>query len=286
MSIVVENLSYTYRPGTPWAVPALDRVNLTVAYGERLALVGGTGSGKSTLIQHLNGLLRPVAGRVLVDGADIWAKGYDRRALRRKVALAFQFPEQQVFEPTVRDDVAYGPRMLGLPEKEVAERVATALAAVDLAPDLLDRSPFELSGGQLRRVALAGILALEPKVLILDEPTAGLDPRGRRRLLGAVARWQEERDLTIIFVSHNMDEVAQIARRVVVMDQGRVVLDGAPRELFARGEELQRFGLGVPVMAQLMTALRRQGWDVPPAAMDTAEAEDIIVGKVAAAGPC
>lgn len=285
MSIVIENLSYTYRPDTPWAVTALDGVNLSVTYGERLALVGGTGSGKSTLIQQLNGLLRPTGGRVLVDGVDIWSKGYDRRSLRRKIALAFQFPEQQVFEPTVRDDVAYGPRMLGLPEGEVAERVATAVAAVDLSPDLLDRSPFELSGGQLRRVALAGILALDPQVLILDEPTAGLDPRGRRRLLEAVARWHRERNLTIIFVSHNMDEVARIAQRVVVMDQGRVAMDGSPRELFARGEDLQRFGLGVPVMAQLMAALRRCGWDVPAAALDTAEAEDIIAGKVAATGP-
>lgn len=263
MSIVLENLSYVYSPGTPWTTRALDDVSLEIQDGEIIGLIGHTGSGKSTLIQHFNGLLRPTTGSVRVQGIQV-EKGVNLRPLRQKVGLVFQYPEHQLFEETVAVDVAFGLKNAGLASAQIPPRVARALADVGLEYDVFkDRSPFELSGGQMRRVAIAGVLALEPEVLILDEPTAGLDPQSRRDLLAHLRTVQEERGFTLILVSHSMDEVASLARRILVMDKGRIYTQGTPGEIFRRGEELRSIGLDVPPLTQLMLALRAKGHDLP-----------------------
>lgn len=238
---------------------ALRGVTLRIAAGEIVGIIGPTGSGKSTLIQHFNGLLRPTSGIVRIAGEDLWAPRTDQRRARQRVGLVFQFPEYQLFEDTVRRDVAYGPRNLGLPEPEIKDRVDEALRAVGLDPTRFgDRSPFSLSGGEMRRAALAGVLAMRPQVLVLDEPTAGLDPRGKDALLDRVAVLHRQ-GLTIVLVTHSMDEVARLARRVVVMDAGRVMGDGPPREIFALEDDLRRIGLDLPQPARLVRMLRRQG---------------------------
>jgi energy-coupling factor transport system ATP-binding protein len=256
------DLHHTYLPGTPMQAPALRGVTLRIGAGESVGILGPTGSGKSTLIQHFNALLRPTAGTVRVAGEDLWAPGADRRRARERIGLVFQFPEYQLFEETVRGDVAYGPRNLGLGEDEIAERVDTALRAVGIAPErFADRSPFALSGGEMRRVALAGILAMRPQVLVLDEPTAGLDPRGKEELLDQIGALHR-RGFTLVVVSHTMDEIVRLARRVVVIFDGRIVFDGATADAFARAEELRGWGLGLPQVAQLIRRLRERGLEV------------------------
>lgn len=257
--IECQEVTYTYLRGTPMEAEALRGVTVRIAAGEIVGIIGPTGSGKSTLIQHFNGLLRPTSGAVRIAGEDLWAPRTDRRRARQRVGLVFQFPEYQLFEDTVRRDVAYGPRNLGLPESDVEARVDEALRAVGLDPRRFgDRSPFTLSGGEMRRTALAGVLAMRPQVLVLDEPTAGLDPRGKEELLDRVKALHRQ-GLTIVLVTHSMDEVARMAQRVVVMDAGRVLADGLPRAIFAREDDLRRIGLDLPQAARLVRLLRRQG---------------------------
>lgn len=264
MSIVIEHLNYVYMTGGPYETKALSDVNLTIHDGEFIGLIGHTGSGKSTLVQHLNGLIMPTSGRVLVDGMDLADKGTDRRAVRQRVGLVFQYPENQLFEETVEKDIAFGPKNLGLDDAEIDRRVRDAMRRVALDYDRLhDRSVFELSGGQMRRVAIAGVLAMEPQVLVLDEPCAGLDPRGREEILGLIRKLHEEAGTTIVMVSHSMDDVASLAERVIVMNHGELVMDGAPRDVFACGEELRGMGLDVPQAVQLAGKLRERGFDIP-----------------------
>lgn len=269
MRMILDHVSFTYQPGTPFATDALKDINVTVEQGEYLALIGHTGSGKSTLIQHINGLMKPTAGQVLCendDGTrnDINEKGYNRRELRRHVGMVFQYPENQLFEETIFKDVAFGPKNLGLDKEEIDRRVPEALRKVGLDPDQLrDRSPFELSGGQMRRVAIAGVLAMKPDMLILDEPAAGLDPASREEMLQLIGRLHEE-GTTIVMVSHNMDDVARWAGRIVVMHRGTVAMDGTPEQVFSRAEELEKMGLDVPQACRLSILLRQAGFDFPP----------------------
>ena len=264
MSIVIEHLNYVYMQGGPYETKALNDVSLTINDGEFIGLIGHTGSGKSTLVQHLNGLIMPSSGRVLVDGLDLADKNTDRRAIRRRVGLVFQYPENQLFEETVAKDIAFGPKNLGLDEAEIDRRVRTAMRRVALDYDkIAERSVFELSGGQMRRVAIAGVLAMEPQTLVLDEPCAGLDPRGREEILGLISDLHRESGATIVMVSHSMDDVAALAERVIVMNHGGVVMDGTPREVFAKGEELRAIGLDVPQAVELAQKLREKGFDIP-----------------------
>ncbi|HLO03301.1 MAG TPA: energy-coupling factor transporter ATPase [Symbiobacteriaceae bacterium] len=266
MPITFEAVSYTYNPGTPLAWKALDGVSLSIPDGSFYGIIGPTGSGKSSLIQQMNGLLLPTAGRVLVDGLDLTTKRLDLRQVRQKVGLVFQYPEAQLFGETVYEDVAFGPRNLGLPAAEVDRRVRESLRAVRLPEEFLNRSPFGLSGGQARRVALAGVLAMEPNYLILDEPTAGLDPVGREEILSLV-QFLNQTGKTVILVSHSMDDVANLAQQVIVMHQGKVAMQGAPVELFARRAELEAIGLGVPAAADLVDRLQARGWALPGGAV-------------------
>jgi energy-coupling factor transport system ATP-binding protein len=277
VTIQIDGLSYTYAPGTPLAVTALSEVNLRVADGEFLGLIGHTGSGKSTLIQHLNGLIKPPPGKVIVDGIDLGARRTNLRAVRQRVGLVFQYPEHQIFEETVFDDIAFGPRNLRHSALEVEDRVREAMASVGLEYETLkDRSPLELSGGQLRRVAIAGVLAMRPKTLILDEPTAGLDPRGRDDILSRVVSLRTELGLTVILVSHHLEELAPLVDRLAVLDRGRVVLDGPPREVFTQGDLLRSIGLDVPAVTSLVHYLRAQGLPLEGEALSVEEACDIL----------
>jgi energy-coupling factor transport system ATP-binding protein len=269
--IVAHNLSYTYLPG-PLALAALADVSLEIARGSCVAIIGVTGSGKSTLVQHFNGLLRPTAGTLTVDGLDLTAPGLDLRALRRRVGMLFQMPEAQLFAPTVLADVAFGPRQAGLNLPEARARAIAALEQVGLPPATYAmRSPFELSGGQKRRAALAGVLALDPSVLVLDEPTVGLDAPGRAEFYTHVRRAQRERGVTLVLVSHDMAEVAALADWLVVLHAGQLVAQGPPNELFAEGERLSAWGLAAPPLADLLGQLRRAGLPLPPD-LDTVEA--------------
>jgi len=273
-----EHLTHIYGRGTPLETQALTDVSLTIAAGEFVGIIGATGSGKSTLVQHFDGLLRPTAGHVYLDGSDIHARGVDRRRLRQQVGLLFQYPEQQLFEETVSADVAFGPRNLGLDDDEVRVRVRRALTLVGLDPDRFGpRSPFELSGGEMRRAALAGVLSMEPRMLILDEPTAGLDPTGRREILGHVSRLHRERGLAIVLITHSMDAVARLAGRVLVLDRGRLVAEGGPREIFADPARLQALGLGVPQMTLLAQRLRERGLSIRPDILTVGEARTAVL---------
>jgi energy-coupling factor transport system ATP-binding protein len=261
MLIQVENLVHVYGSGTPLAHAALRGVSLEIGPGERVGIVGRTGSGKSTLVQHLAGLLKPTSGRVLLDG--IVAHARSSATQRRKIAIAFQYPEHQIFEHTVLREVAFGPRNLGLGKDEIAARVAWALEMVGLdIEEMGERVPFTLSGGEMRRVALASALAMRPEVLILDEPTAGLDPQGRRELLAQVRRWQEEVGMMLILVSHDLDELARVVERVVLLDDGQVAADGPARQVLSDGPLLYAAGLDVPQPVALLQVLREAGWDV------------------------
>ena len=283
MSIVIEHLNYVYMQGGPYETKALDDVSLTIHDGEFVGLIGHTGSGKSTLVQHLNGLILPTSGKITVDGMDLADKNTDKRAIRRRVGLVFQYPENQLFEETVAKDIAFGPKNLGLDEAEIDRRVRTAMRRVALDYDKLSqRSVFELSGGQMRRVAIAGVLAMEPQTLVLDEPCAGLDPKGREEILGLISDLHRESGATIVMVSHSMDDVAALAERVIVMNHGKVTMDGTPREVFSRGEELRAIGLDVPQAVELAQKLREKGFDVPEGIYKIEEvraAVEAIVGK-------
>ena len=263
MPIEIKLLELIYMPGSPFETKALDDVTLTIGDGEFVGLIGHTGSGKSTLVQHLNGLMKPDHGSVIVDGMDVSDKNTDLREIRRRVGLVFQYPEHQLFEETVRKDVSFGPRNLGCSEQEIEERVVKACHQVGLSDEKLDMSPFDLSGGNKRRVAIAGVLAMRPRVLVLDEPTAGLDPRGRNELLELIRGLHDEEGNTIVMVSHSMDDISALAQRIIVMNEGRVAMDGTPREVFAHPQELVDMHLGVPAAAQLAMELRKRGYNLP-----------------------
>ncbi|MBP3637337.1 MAG: energy-coupling factor transporter ATPase [Clostridia bacterium] len=264
MPIQLINVTHTYSEGSAFQATAINNVNLTIEDGEFIAVIGHTGSGKSTLVQHLNGLLKPTSGQILIDGEDLNGEKTDRRRIRQKVGLVFQYPEYQLFEETVAKDIAFGPKNLGLTDEEIDQRVRRAMAHVHLDYDkYAQRSPFELSGGQMRRVAIAGVLAMEPKVLILDEPTAGLDPKGRDRILSMVQELHAQGGVTVIMVSHSMDDVARLASRLVVMSKGELVATGTPREIFRQVEMMESIGLGVPEAAKLCALLREKGISLP-----------------------
>lgn len=260
--IRVDNLTHTYGVGTPFQRSAVEGLSLDIRRGEFLGIIGHTGSGKSTLIQHLNGLLKPSSGTIYLDGADIWAEPKKIRSVRFRVGLVFQYPEYQLFEDTVRKDVAFGPKNMGLDAREVERRVLAAIEAVGLDESVLDKSPFALSGGQKRRVAIAGVMAMEPEVLILDEPTAGLDPRGRESILQLLREYHEKRGSTVVLVSHSMEEIARNAQRIIVLSGGGVCMEGTPAEVFARADELEAVGLDVPQSTKIAAALRRRGMAV------------------------
>ncbi|NPV54036.1 MAG: energy-coupling factor transporter ATPase [Firmicutes bacterium] len=278
MSIKVENVSHIYMPGTPFEAVALDDVSVSIEDGEFVGLIGETGSGKSTLVQHFNGLLKPTRGKVYIDDIDLSSRDTKMKDIRRKVGLVFQYPEHQLFEETVYGDVAFGPRNLGLSEDEVESRVRWSLGIVGLDyEEVKDRSPFELSGGQMRRVAIAGVLAMQPKTLVLDEPAAGLDPRGRDDILGQIKRLHTELELTIVLVSHNMEDVAELVGRLIVMKRGKIAIDGPTREVFKRAEELRGMGLGIPQVTELMRELARRGWHVRTDVLTVDEAKDELL---------
>ena len=273
-------LTHIYSQGTPFEHVALDRIDLTVEAGEYLAVIGRTGSGKSTLIQHLNGLLKPTSGQVLFEGEDIWSSKERTRQVRFQVGLVFQYPEYQLFEETVYKDIAFGPKNMKLDEAEVDRRVRQAARFVGLEDSQLEKSPFDLSGGQKRRVAIAGVIAMEPKVLILDEPTAGLDPAGAAQILENIRTYHREQGAAIVLVSHSMDEVAREAERLVVFHDAAVPFSGTPAEVFSHGEELETIGLGVPAMTRLFTRLRAMGADVPAGVYTVEQARDAILARL------
>lgn len=286
MPIQVEHLTHTYLPGSPFSATAIHDITLTIEDGEFVGILGHTGSGKTTLVQHLNGLLKPTEGRVVIDGKDITRKGVSLLDVRRQVGLVFQYPEYQLFEETVAKDVAFGPKNMGLSKPEIDERVRWAIGQVGLEYEAVaECSPFELSGGQMRRVAIAGVLAMRPKTLILDEPTAGLDPRGRRSILGMISRLHAENHMTVLMVSHNMDDIASLATRLVVMSKGELIMTGVPREVFRQREILRAVGLGVPQGAELCHRLREAGYPVPEGLYTLSEARDAILRLAGRAVP-
>lgn len=264
MSIKIENLTHIYMAKTPFEKVALSNVNVNINDGEFVALIGHTGSGKSTLIQHMNGLLKPNEGKIIVDDVDITASGVKLTDIRKKVGLVFQYAEYQLFEETIEKDIMFGPKNLGLNDEEALERTKRAMDMVGLDYETYkNKSPFDLSGGQKRRVAIAGVVAMEPKVLILDEPTAGLDPKGRDEILGELYKLHKSYNMTIILVSHSMEDVAKVADRILVMDEGKCVLDGTPKEIFKEVDTLENVGLAVPQVTYLMRELRKVGFELP-----------------------
>ena len=258
----VSNLNYIYSVGTPFEHKALDNISFSVERGEFIGIIGHTGSGKSTLMQQLNGLLKPTSGQVLLDGVDIWSDKKLTRQARFRVGLVFQYPEYQLFEETVYRDIAFGPKNMGLNEQEIDRRVREAAGFVGLTPEQLEVSPFDLSGGQKRRVAIAGVIAMEPEVLILDEPTAGLDPVGRAEILGNIETYRQARNATIMMVSHSMEDVARLTDRLLVMNGSKLAMDAAPAEVFSHAEELVQMGLNIPQVTQVFLHLKKLGLDV------------------------
>ena len=277
MSICVENVSYIYGKGTPFEKVALSNVSLTIEKGEFIGIIGHTGSGKSTLIQHLNGLLHPTEGRVTVDGVDLAGKSKEALAKRHSVGMVFQYPEHQLFEMTVLKDVCYGPKNLGLDDAVAEERAKEALAMVGMSEKDYDKSPFELSGGQKRRVAIAGVLAMKPDVLILDEPTAGLDPKGRNDILDQISELHKKMGITVLLVSHSMEDVAKYVERIIVMNRGEIFMDGTPKEVFERYDELESVGLAAPQVTYLMHRLHEIFPDMPMDATTVDEAKTAIL---------
>ena len=278
--IETKNLSHIYSAGTPFQRAALQGVDFCAYEGEYLGIIGHTGSGKSTLIQHLNGLLKPTSGQVLYQGQDIWSDPKLTRMTRFNVGLVFQYPEYQLFEETVYKDISFGPKNMGLDEKEIDRRVRAAAYFVGLRDDQLNKSPFELSGGQKRRVAIAGVIAMEPKVLILDEPTAGLDPVGVDSILKNIRDYHEAHNATIIMVSHCMEDVARTVDRLVVVNDGKLPYQGTPQEVFRHGQELEDMGLGVPQMTRVFNRLRAMGMDIDPSVYTTEQAKQAILAKL------
>ncbi len=262
--IKTEHLTHTYSEGTPFVKMAIQDVNLSIEEGEMVGVIGHTGSGKSTLIQHFNGLLKPTSGKIYIDGEDMWADTTRLRDIRFKVGLVFQYPEYQLFEETVYKDISFGPKNMGLSEEEVDRRVRQAASFVNVTEEMMHKSPFELSGGQKRRVAIAGILAMQPKVLILDEPTAGLDPKGRDRILGQIQEYQQDQKNTVLIVSHSMEDVAKFARKVLVMNQSKVFLYDDTEAVFAHAQEIEQMGLAVPQVTRVFTRLAEMGYPVDP----------------------
>ncbi|MCP1109771.1 energy-coupling factor transporter ATPase [Ohessyouella blattaphilus] len=277
MQIKVENLQYVYSQGTAYEKQALRDINFEIGGGEFIGIIGHTGSGKSTLIQHLNGLIKATSGKILVDGEDIYKDGYNFKNLRNKVGLVFQYPEHQLFEETVLKDVCFGPKNQGLTEEEALERAKAALALTGLAEEFYEASPFELSGGQKRRAAIAGVLAMEPEVLILDEPTAGLDPAGRDDILEQIAHLQRERQITVILVSHSMEDIAKYAQRLIVMNRGKLLFDDTPKKVFTHYRELEEIGLSAPQVTYIMHDLQERGFGVSAEATTVSEAAAEII---------
>ena len=276
MSIVLDHVNYTYSAGTAYEKHALKDINLVIPDGQFIGLIGHTGSGKSTLIQHLNGLIKATSGAIYYDGHDIYDDDFSMKELRTKVGLVFQYPEHQLFETTVVKDVEFGPKNMKLPQLEVQMRTFEAIKMVGISEELYDASPFELSGGQKRRVAIAGVLAMKPEVLVLDEPTAGLDPMGRDEILDQIAAIQKERGITIILVSHSMEDVAKYVDRLIVMDHGSVQYDGTPKEVFAHYKELEAMGLAAPQVTYVMEKLKAQGMNVGDATTVEEAKEEIL----------
>jgi len=280
MPIELENLKYTYMPGTQFETTAVDGITLKIEDGEFLGIIGETGAGKTTLIELMAGLIKPTSGTVRINGQDINKKGYDRKALRRLVGVVFQYPEHQLFEETVYKDIAFGPIKTGVPEEEIEKRVRRSMRLMELDFDgLKDLSPFELSGGQKRRVAIAGVLATEPKILILDEPVAGLDPSGRSHLMNLIGRLNAE-GVTIIMITHSMDDLAENARRVAVLNGAKLIMDGEPYKVFLRGGELKETGLGLPVVAKMASMLRERGKNVPEDVIKMDDFERCVEGML------
>lgn len=273
----LKKVSYVYSEGDAFEKKALDEISLEIPDGQFIGIIGHTGSGKSTLIQHLNGLLRATSGAIYYDGENIYQEGYDMRALRSKVGLVFQYPEHQLFEVDVFSDVCFGPKNLGLSKEEVEERAKKALTQVGLDESYYKKSPFELSGGQKRRVAIAGILAMHPQVLILDEPTAGLDPKGRDEILDQVALLQKERKITVILVSHSMEDVARYVDRIIVVNDGKILFDDTPKQVFQHYKELESVGLAAPQVTYVVKALKEKGWDIDTTATTVEEAKEAIL---------
>ena len=282
----VENLTHTYSAGTPFQRSAVENMSLHVGTGEFLGIIGHTGSGKSTLIQHLNGLLKPTSGRILLEGKDIWADPKSIRSVRFRVGLVFQYPEYQLFEETVYKDIAFGPKNMGLTGEDIDRRVREAAAFVGLDAELLDKSPFELSGGQKRRVAIAGVIAMEPQVLVLDEPTAGLDPRGRDDILARIQEYHRARNASVVLVSHSMEEIARNVDRIVVLSDGKVYMEGTPAQVFARSAELERVGLDVPQVTKVAAALKRRGLSIDPAVYTVEALERQLLALKGGEGVC
>ena len=275
--ITVENLSYFHARKTPYEIKALDGIDLNIQSGTVTGLIGHTGSGKSTLVQMFNGLLKPYEGRVLLDGADIWAKPKDINKIRFRVGLVMQYPEYQLFEETIYKDIAYGPKNMGLSDDEIRERVLEAADFVGLDRELLDKSPFDLSGGQKRRAAIAGIIAMRPELLILDEPAAGLDPRGRDAIFNNIVEYRKKSGSTVLIVSHSMEDMARYCDRLIVMSGAKILLEGECREIFTRADELSAVGLDVPQITRLMLALKEKGIELDTSVFTVEEALEEIL---------
>ena len=281
MSIKLEGINYLYGQGTEMVVHALKDINIEIKDGEFVGLIGHTGSGKSTFVQHLNGLVRPTEGHIYFDGQDIYAEGYDMKKHRSNVGLVFQYPEHQLFEVDVLSDVCFGPKNLGMKKAEAEEQAKKALALVGMDESYYKRSPFDLSGGQKRRVAIAGVLAMKPKMLILDEPTAGLDPQGRKEILELISGLRERAGITIVLVSHSMEDVAEYVDRIIVMNKGCVAYDAAPKEVFTHYEELEEMGLAAPQVSYIVHKLKAKGFPVETDAITIEEAARDILAALA-----
>ena len=280
MSIILDHVNHIYEEDTAMAFPALTDINLVIPDGQFIGLIGHTGSGKSTLVQHLNGLLKPTSGSIYYNGADINDEDYNKKELRSKVGLVFQYPEHQLFEIDVFSDVCFGPKNLGLSKKEVELRAYAALKQVGIEDEYFYQSPFDLSGGQKRRVAIAGVLAMKPEVLILDEPTAGLDPKGRDEILDQIAKLREETGMTVILVSHSMEDVAKYVDRIIVMNKSRILYDDEPREVFKHYKELEEVGLAAPQITYIMQALKQKGLSVDTDITTIDEAKNAILSAI------
>ena len=280
MSIKINHLTHVYNEGTTFEKVALNDVNIEIKTGDFIGLIGHTGSGKSSLIQLLNGIINPTHGEILLDDENIHKDKAKLKEVRRRIGLAFQYPEYQLFEMTVYKDVAFGPTNLGWSKEKIHESVVAALDIVGISPEIYEKSPFELSGGQKRRVALAGVLAMNPEVLILDEPTAGLDPKGRDEILAAIRKLHEERGITVILVSHSMEDVAKLVDRIIVMHRGQVAMTGTPREIFSHPMELEKMGLAAPQVSYVFAQLKAKGYDVPTDVYTVEEAKEALIKLV------